>query len=306
VTTAPADPTYTGEELAAYNTLNTARTTCGFGYLQQNTKLDTAVAGHVNWLIKNNTYGHFETTGTAGFTGANPAARISASGYVADGNSIATGESSYANMTLPALTPANGTFGTKALLAAPYHLQEMMFAFREVGISVKTGGPTGSGADVTGDGLFYSYHVAMDSGMSKTNGMLPQIQGATEVLTYPCEGVTNSAFELRNEAPNPVPGRDLSTNPVGQPIYVQSRDGIALVITSASVTGPSGSVALLPTLTKASDQVSNPAGVWYGTGNQAIILPDSPLSPNSNYSVVINGTILGAPFTKRFTFKTGI
>ena len=43
------------------------------------------------------------------------------------------------------------------------------------------------------------------------------------VLTYPCQGITGTVTALYNETPDPVKhtGRDLSTDPIGQPIYIK-------------------------------------------------------------------------------------
>lgn len=125
-----------------------------------------------------------------------------------------------------------------------------------------------------------------------------------EVLTYPCAGTTDVNFQLRNETPNPVPGRDLLAQPLGHPITIRVRGGDFLAITSVtmvnSVTG--ASVALRPIINATND----PNGPGFFTLSDAYTIPDAPLAPNTSYRVTVDGTVNGAPFTqKSFTFTTG-
>lgn len=292
VTTQPLTPSYTGEELIAYNTLNTARASCGFGFVQQNSTLDTAALNHVTWMVQNPPNGHSETAGTNGFTGATPGDRITAAGYV---------WRAYAEvLTYSTATPKAG-YGlstTRALLSAPYHMAGIMFVNREIGLSLKTGGGTGSGADLTWPGGTSRVYFVAD--FAASSSMAPQLQAASEVLTYPCQGTDNTAYALRNESPNPILPKDLATNPIGQPVFIQVLAGRTLVIASSSITKASDTTAVLTTtLTAATDPN------FELTANQAFIMPSSPLAANTQYRVTIQGTNNGTPFTKDFTFTTG-
>lgn len=291
VTAVPTAPSYTGEELIAYNAFNTARTTCGFGYLQQNTHIDIAAYNHVKWMAVNNTIGHYEATGTPSFVGTSPADRLSAAGY----SFTVLGE------VLTSLNRSNksgyGALAAVSLLSAPYHMEGIFQGNREIGISLKSSGPIGSGQDIEAAGIGYMAWLVADMGATTT--FLPQKQAASDVLTYPCQGVTGTAYQLQNESPNPVPGRNLLTNPIGQPILIQVVSGNALSITTVTVTGPSGAIALLPTMTGAND----PNGVL--SASQAIVMPNVPLQPSTSYSVVITGTNNGATFNKSFSYTTG-
>jgi hypothetical protein len=135
--------------------------------------------------------------------------------------------------------------------------------------------------------------------MASSATMMPQVQDANSVLTYPCQGTTGTGWQVLNETPNPVTPRNLATNPIGQPIFVQALSGQTLLIQSASVTGPLGSVALLPTLTAANDPNA------HLSGNQAILMPNLPLAPNATYTVSIAGTRNGTAFVKSFSFSSG-
>jgi hypothetical protein len=294
ITVATTIPNYTGEELAAYNTLNNARTTCGFGGLNQNTLLDTAAQNHNFYMATNNVFGHGESAGLPGFTGANSFNRAIAAGYPA----VTLSENIAAKFGVAVTKTGYGAIGMKGLLAAPYHLNGLMDVDREVGISVRSSGPLGSGADYIVSGFTPAVWLSISAGSTLT---LPaQKQSSTKVLTYPCNGITGTAYQLDAETPNPVPSRNLAVEPIGQPIFVQVREGRTLVVTSVSVTGPTGpAVELLPTMTNLTDPNLRL------TPNEAIIMPSRPLAPNTSYFVVINGTNNGLPFTESFSFSTG-
>ena len=291
-----ASPTYAAlsEEKSAYDVNNTARKTCGFGYLKQNVSLDTAASNHIAWNVYNSLFGHTETLGTLGFTGADPAQRMQSAGYA---NGVLYGEVLTA---VPSIgTTGLGQSGSTTLLAAPYHLIGLMSGNREVGISVRSGGDLGSGADVMYAGSPPFSQLVVDMASSTSN--LPQQQGASDVLTYPCQGVTNTAKSVTNETPNPILYRQLAVQPIGQPVFVQVQAGRTLVITSSSISTTVGSnpVVIATTLTKANDPASELAG------NQAMIIPDVPLVANTQYTVTIQGTNNGEVFLKNFTFTTG-
>ncbi len=282
------------EELAAYNTLSTARTTCGFGGLNQNTLLDQAALNHNYYQAVNNAFDHYEATDLDGFTGITAEERASAAGYVGQ-LSFGEGLTYSRNNTVKA---GSGAKQMAILLSAPYHLRDLVDLHREVGINVTSSGPTGSGADVIVSGTF-APAIRLAVSLSSRAAFPVQRQSSTDVLTYPCDGITNTAYRLTGEDPNPVTPRNLATNPIGQPIFIQVLLGRTLVITGATVTGPSGPLALLPVMTAAND----PNGRL--TSNMAVIMPDLPMLPNTSYSVVINGTNNGVAFTRSFSFSTG-
>ena len=293
VTVAPPSlSNYSTEELVAYNRFNSARSLCGFGYLAANSNLQTAALNHLEYLVQNNVFSHYETQGSPGYTGLTPATRMTAAGYSVD----ATNNEVLANQT-SSTSLGFGTTLSRRLLGAPYHLMGLMQGNRDIGVSVKTGGPIGSGADLTYTGAGNAVWLLADMASSPTRWL--QAQNASTVLTYPCDGVTDTVYEITTETPSPVPSRDLAAQPIGQPIYVQAPYGAQLTITSASITGPAGSVALLPTMTAANDPNHELLG------NEALIIPSNALSTDTTYSVTVNGSNGGAIFSKNFTFMTG-
>ena len=295
ITTATVTPNYTAEELAAYNAVSTARTTCGFGGVNQNASLDAATLNHNDYSTRNYQFGHFETAGLAGYTGNQPYQRGVAAGYTP--SFIHYGEVLAYASNIP--KAGFGLLGTRRLLGAPYHLTGLMGVDRELGINVRSAGPAGTGADFTTTNPSWAPSVYLGIDLASQPSMPSQHQSGTDVLTYPCSGVTGTIYQLTAETPNPVPSRNLLTTPIGQPIFVQVLAGNALVITGASVSGPSGSVALLPTMTSANDPNSELLT------NQAMIMPSGPLSPSTTYTVSITGTNNGTQFSRNFTFTTG-
>ena len=183
-------------------------------------------------------------------------------------------------------------YSLKKLFAAPYHAYVMLNSHTEVGFSGQF-----KDSSINGQNSWFSSALVLNTGLP--TGKKSQMPSVDDVLTYPCQGITNTATSLYTETPSPFPNRDLGLNPVGQSIYVYVNPLNTLTVKNATVTGPTGSVALLPFMTKQNDPNNK---IWT---NKVIITPDVPLKGNTDYSVVINGTNNGIDFTKSFTFKTG-
>ncbi|BAP89094.1 SCP-like extracellular [Burkholderiales bacterium GJ-E10] len=63
-------------ELAAFQQLNQMRQECGFPSLADNSLLDKATTNHLNYMIANNSWSHYETQGNPDFTGYAPSNRV--------------------------------------------------------------------------------------------------------------------------------------------------------------------------------------------------------------------------------------
>ena len=289
-TVTPSNYAAGSEQAAAFALLNAERTACGFGALSQNTQLDTAAAGHAKYLLADNYAGHYQAAGTANFTGNGPLDRATAAGYNAsliyDLNTSVTG---IADIT------GRGVFSVRSLLSAPYHLADFTQSMRDVGISIMS-------SDQAGSTAAYGPRSVEQFDLATTPAAGEQLPSSSDVLTYPCASSTGTFFEVVNESPNPVPGRDLLANPLGQPVYVFVRPGQTLTIASAkmnvgSATG--AAVALRTPMTSSNDPNLDL------TANQALIIPDVALTPSTSYFVSITGTNNGVNFTKSFSFTTG-
>jgi hypothetical protein len=75
-----------------------------------------------------------------------------------------------------------------------------------------------------------------------------------------------------------------------------------MIVTSATMTGPGG-VAV--TLRAPSNSLTDP-NQGYLRVNEAYVLADAPLSPNTTYQVFLTGTNGTTPFSRSFSFTTTI
>jgi uncharacterized protein YkwD len=273
--------TYTDDAAAAFNLINAERNTCGFGLLLQNPSLDAAAAAHAAYTPMSIVTGedlHAEVAGRAGFTGTTPTARAVARGYVGSvGEVMALG---------------NGNVAMRLLLSGPYHLRGLMDGYRDIGIGMMASSLPE-----------FPYFVA---DLGSQTGTAAQLLGSGDVATYPCAGVVGVNYQLRNETPNPVPDRNLSTTPIGTPILVKVRDGNALMITNAAMINvASGASVVLRAPVGAANDPNKVNGVSYFKPSEAYIAPDAALVPGTVYQVTINGKNSGVAFSRTFSFTTG-
>ena len=299
VITPGAPPTYApgSEELAAYTLLNAERGRCGFGLLAANAALDAAARSHADYLLINSLNSHLQnaTQFPEGFTGTDASARVRAQGYTDLGG--VTDEFSFFTSSRPPLSKRGiGVLGIRGLLNAPYHLNELMTGYRDVGIAVRSSEDTGKGQE----GVFVQINAAYTASAG------PQLPGGSDVQTYPCEGTTGVNRQLTNETPNPVPGRDLRTAPLGSTVYIAVRQGNRLRVTSAAMTrADTGEAVQLRTPVTSANDPYGPCLTGCFGPHQAYVVPDAPLLPDTAYTVMLGGTNNGAAFSRSFTFSTG-
>lgn len=310
------NPVYTGVSpigrADAFNYLNNARVTCGFGGLVQNTKLDTMATNHSDYYhLRGNTGDpHYETPGLTGFTGVGPDDRALTVGYETNGFVHESGSFFSANAADIEQEYAVALTGAKKVLTAPYHaLLGALTPATEIGIGAVAykfssyDAMSNTTSESTSSVMFFNYGYGMTGkGQTPTKG-----QG---VRTYPCNGIidTDPAFwgewlpagnRLLNEA------RNLNQNPLSSPIYVFGDPGQTLAINSATVTQEStGEVQKVYEIrTRATDFAGN--SNLYLDNSSGFIWLDKPYAPGQTYRVVINGTTDGKAFTKTFSFTAG-
>lgn len=276
VTSVPT-ATYSGEDAAAFNLLNNERGRCGFGLLAQNKALDAAIAAHNAYQVTNDVGGHVEVVGKPGFTGVLSTNRAIAKGYNLGTN----------NEVLSAVFGAAGTRGIRQLLNAPYHGAALIGSYRDVGVNVLDVG--NSGFALVGVTLGYT----QDAG--------PQLLGNNDVRTYPCEGSVGVGYAMSGEEPNPVPGRDLSKNPIGTSILVKIRDGNKLVVSSASMikVATGAVIPMRPAISVENDPHH------FFDASSAYVAADLALDPLTVYQVTVAGTNNGVAFSRTFAYTTG-
>lgn len=289
------DPSYSGtEEREAFNLLNAERSRCGFGKLKQSAQLDAAARAHTDYQIRNNLDSHFENASQypAGFTGITQLQRAVAKGYT--GAAVVTDE--YSFFTGSANKTGRGVKGIRSLLNAPYHVRGMMAGYRDVGLTVRSNADVGAGSPAV--------YLGLNAGYKQFEG--PQLLASNVVATFPCEGSLQVQRQLLDEAPNPVPGRNLAIQPLGSTIYIAVRVGYRLKISSATMTraGTNRMVRLRTPITSANDPHA-PCETGCFEPHEGYIASDAPLEPDTAYEVSIQGTNSGEKFIKSFRFMTG-
>lgn len=147
------------------------------------------------------------------------------------------------------------------------------------------------------------------------------------IITYPCEGVKNTQTALYSESPNPFQGtRDLSINPIGQPIWINHPTANNIVVTNVKFFDTQRNISLKThELTKDNDPNE------HLRANEMFIIPltddiarnscdanelklfrgsfkanSCGLYPNTKYQVSFDISVDGKPKTSHsFTFRTG-
>lgn len=295
-------PTYTGDNLAVFTQLNAVRQSAGAGTTAQNAALDTAAASHASYLVNNSLVtnaaylnsvvggilgGHYEDTSipgyVGGFTGCTPQARATAAGYSGTVNEL---------LSFGATTAADCT---ASIENSVYHLVQLIAPFTEIGLSFNAG--SGSGPV-----------CAIELGVGST----AQLPAIGSWVSYPANGQINVAPAFYNQAESPVPAADLSSagHPVAISLYNQSNSSLLV-----------GNIVLHTfTLTALSSPVSARVLAQPGVGSDGtaltpdanipapgilVLLPTTPLSPNTVYSVAFSATANGAAVSKNWSFTTG-
>ena len=220
--------------LSANNQFSLARTSCGLSGLSVDTALDDIAIKHANYIkyvFANSTPTSFNAhvenkiSDIASLTGSNNPffggldfsdrllnAKYSNAQYGATEN---IAQSVYFNSAGSFLkTDVVATSMAKSLLAAPYHLRSLM---------LPTSSAVGSGMvvykpDAKNPALNQGYVLVSHASATQAT----KDTTVSGVFTYPCQGVTDTVTALYSESPNPVKGtgRDLRTDPIGQPVYV--------------------------------------------------------------------------------------
>jgi uncharacterized protein YkwD len=275
-----------------YAVLEDARMGTGVGALADNAQLDQMAANHLNYMAANNVFGHGETAGLSGFTGATPADRAKAAGYDYGSLGEVISESS--------VDDAAGCI--RNLLDTVYHQALLMGSFREVGVAY---GHIGSG----------SYGCVLDLGY--TLGLSGQLPNGGVLSPYPYDGQTGVAttFVPSTEGPNPMP--DYGGNPAGQPILASMVNYSSRGLNSpasftvnqfalkdaAGNTVPSRLIAAAGTaagtgVTLTADPASDlSAGLIY-------LVPLSPLAGHTRYTVQFSGLAGREALSRSWSFTT--
>lgn len=285
-------------ELAAWTYLQTARTQCGFGALEENTRLDAASRAHGKYLLaegSDGTYasGHDEPNVNNPFhTGALATDRAQFAGYGPYVVELLTASvETYVSAT-PMAQPTTGERGERdmrSLLNSVAHLRGAMAAARVGGLAVVTKEDRKSGSDGLTT-LVVNQRLGVLVGRQETLPLL----GAGKVASYPCEGSVgiDTAFAPATEEPNPFPSITDTTVRMGPPIYLRADEGAELQVTRYALKDSAGTV--VPVRTNAVPQ----------SRHEFFMVPWHELAPDARYSVELEGTANGATFQQHFDFQT--
>lgn len=301
VTSVPAATYPAGSpELEAFNTINATRAQCGFGQLAQDTRLDTATMKHSNYMLGNHSeFGHYESNkADPWFSGYSPDERMIAAGYPA-GGTLSEGMSGGDMDNRINLA----RYAVATLLSAPYHGLDILSNRLHIGLSFqKKVNPA-----YTQNSTFvatFNYGSPANAAYQSMVQDLP----SNDVLTYPCAGTQVQETNFTGEVPNPLPGRNTLTNPVGQPIYVVAKKGSGLVINSIKLTQQSTGkdVPLMAPRYSATELFPGTSG-QFGHAyimDWAFVFPDVGLEKNTLYRVDLTATVSGKLVAKSFTYST--
>lgn len=171
------------ERSDGFNYLNALRNGAGLISYGANSKLDDAAQNHINYLITNNEFGHGETSGLPGFTGASPSARLTYTNY--SWTSIGENISAGSDTTNEAID---------GLFSAIYHRFGFLdFNNNEVGIGLSYDDS-------------YAYGSAHGFDMANSGNVLTTRQLNPKYVLWPYQNYNNAQTSFNNsESPDPTP-----------------------------------------------------------------------------------------------------
>ncbi|WP_338768127.1 CAP domain-containing protein [Massilia sp. METH4] len=265
-------PTASGDTAAdGFAWFNYRRGQIGLAALTRNSLIDTAAAGHSNYLRLNNTVSHDQVRGNAGFTGVKLRDRLVAAGYTPAGQ-YAFGE------VISGAGDRSGFFHAEELITAIYH-RFLVFepVFREMGV----------GSASTASYTWFTTNFAA------SNGYGPGVARGS-VATYPASGqaAVPVNFMSDSESPDPVP----NLNEVGYPISVHANISSVLAVTGFTVRPRGGADLPVRLLAKAVDT--------HTPESAAAIVPLARLNSGTTYDVSFSGTVDSVPVTRNWSFTT--
>jgi hypothetical protein len=292
-------------EQGAFNLLQAARTSCGFGAVTRNSQLDAAALAHAKYLVDlsfasgTSILQHSETLGDPGFTGADHGARAYEQKYFYGALAEILEATSWDYSEQPNFPSMEerGANSMRNLMNTVYHLSGAMYEGHDVGM-----GAYMDTKKITSTTWREEYRFGALVGYRHTT--TPIMLGVGQVATYPCASSSNipPSFAPAYESPNPFPNYTSSSHLVGPPIYVKVDAGQTLALTSYNIRLKNGAAVPTVLIDFAYDQrVAKEVGL-----HEAFVVPNVALTPSSTYQVSLDGNINGITFpTRNFEFSTG-
>ena len=297
-------PTYSAGsvERGAWSVLMDERSACGFGLVQQDSRLDASNSAHAKFLAdlsiatKVSWGGHGEdpTAPAPGFTGGNALDRAVRQGFPSTASvdeilSSDTALHSNASGDQFASNEAQGASSIRRLMSTVYHLSGAMFPGRLGGV--------GSAHASTAYDSTTTFEVYRFGSLIAINDSNAQRLGSGVVATYPCAAAkhVSATFLPATESPNPFADVTSSSVVYGTPVYLKVDASSVLAVTSSTITRVAdGSLLTVRQVAHSTDPLIG--------ANEFFVVPTAALTPGAAYSVSVTGTVDGAPFTKTFTF----
>ena len=201
----------------------------------------------------------------------------------------------------------------KSLLSAPYHLRTLVDPnYVKTGSNVSIYTPLGTDPKTT-----FGY-ILTSTGASKRNADPVKLSG---ISTYPCANTTGTNTALYDEAPDPTKGtgRNLRTDPIGQPIHVKMWRAKSIKVSNIKITDVARKIDIPIELIDYNNDPYKKTN-YQLPSNEAFIMPitdhlnscetgtrkNCGLYGNSKYSVSFDVMVDNKDLQqKSFTFSTG-
>ena len=254
------------------NYINNLRSEAGLNLLTENSLLDEAAMNHANYLILNNTFGHYESKENVGFTGETPYKRVLNVGY--------TGFKVLENISAG---DKDITESINGLFSAIYHrLGFLDFDINEIGIGEKYS-----------DSYTYKTVFVYDMGSTDTS----VATNNPKYVIWPYDGATDVSPVFYEEIPDPLPNCSVSGYPISVEFNPEKIGNINLIDfeLTDTATGEDVNSTILSQLTDPNKHFNQ---------YQFALMPLERLKFNTQYNVKFVYSEDGLTKTITWNFKT--
>ncbi len=256
---------------SVYDEVNSLRSKVGLIPLSYNSKLQEAASKHIDYMLANKVYGHYEEEGKDGFVGVTPMDRGREMGY---------DPTYYAENLTVGYSDPKGSID--ALMQSIYHRFVFLdFYINEIGIGYKN--------------LIYNYDMGNQGDIEQTASQNPAF------VVWPSNGNTNAQVVFANfEEPNPLSAEGCQTGGVtGNPISIQFNPRLEDVsMESFKLFDGNKEVETQVVLSKQNDP-----NELFGEREFALY-PTHPLEINTKYKAVFKGYVDGEYKVIQWSFIT--
>jgi hypothetical protein len=292
----------TYDEGLAY--LNKIRLDVGLNSFTTNYILDNSANGHSNFLIQNNTVGHYQDSSLPYFTGVTPSDRAQASGYQYNvSENISFGSNSYIDSVDGLMSAIYHRFGF-----LNFNIDEIGFAKIEsdsyyygsvytynMGNSLMNSICSSSSGDYDNQGSYYQPCVNKSIKVKPTSLFSLALTNPSWII-YPVENQSDFIPVFYDESPDPLPDLDVSGNPIS--INFNDQKVSTVLFDSFTLTDDSGNSVDVRVLKSDTDPNGRFSEFDYA------IFPLKRLDWNKYYTAEFKAKVDGDDFVKSWMFKT--